>query len=63
METIEVTVDMSANDLPPSIRYAGWTVEELDASIAEEEKNPPKSWAQAAQAAGHWVAPQYRDEN
>lgn len=63
MGKIEVMVNMNANDLPPSIRYADWTVEELDASIAEEEKNPPKSWAEAAQAASLWVAPKYRDKN
>ena len=35
------------DDTPPSIRYAGWTVEELDKLIEEGEKNPPKTWDEA----------------
>jgi hypothetical protein len=63
MGKIEVMVSESANDLPPSLWHEDWTVEQLDEAIAEAEKNPPKSWAEAAQAAGLWVAPKYRDEN
>ena len=67
MGKVEVTINKSANDLPPSLWgelwRKDWTVEQLDEAIAEAEKNPPKSWAEAAQAAGLWLAPQYRDEN
>ena len=52
--TVDIEVDLGeSNDVPPSIRYAEMTIDELDAEIERELKrcSSLRSWDEAAAVA------------